>query len=822
MVKLIIDSREIEVPAGTKVIEAAARLGIVIPRFCYHPALGAVGACRVCAVKFEEGPVKGIQMSCMVDAAEGMRVSTRDAEAVDFRRHVIEWLMLNHPHDCPVCDEGGHCLLQDMTVAGGHGLRRFRGKKRTYPDQDLGPLIQHEMNRCIHCYRCERFYQDFCGYRDLGVLGIGNRTYFGRLESGTLQSPFAGNLADICPTGVFTDKPSRYFGRRWDYQRASTVCLHCSLGCSTTTSARYRQVVRQEARFHPAVNGYFICDRGRHGFHYANSPERPRTPRVNGRPADMGEAVGYARQRLADLHAASARGAVAVLGSTRSSLETLAAVTTACEAAGWRGPALFSDAAAARKAAAAADALDPDLAVSLSDIEAADAVVVVGCDPLNEAPMLALALRQCARKGGRLVVLDPRPVALPAAARHLPVAPRAMGAVFESLLRQWTEPASEGPATDPERAGQTATGVAAADLAAAASALKDSRRPVIVCGSDIPSLEIVQLSADGARRLAAAGKQAGLFYLAAGANAFAAGMFAGAEAGAAEILAAACEGQVRALVLVECDPFHTVPDWGLVERALSGLDLLVVLDAIDSPALKSAHVVLPTRTLFETGGLLINPEGRLQVSSPVLDCGLPIAQAGGGGHPPRVYGQGIPGDAPRPAWELVAQLAGREPASSPAAARREALARLARRCPAQEVTLITAEELPAEGLRLTAARAVEGENAPATPKPAPEIPDALEVILTERVFGTEELSAQAPCLRALAAEPEIALQRHDAARIGVGDGEVIAIGSGSTRVTATARVFDAMAAGVIVVPRHRRLAWQMLSRQVRLEDIRIL
>ena len=184
MPKLKIDGIEVEVPKGMKVIEAAERLDIIIPRFCYHHSLGSVGACRLCAVKFLDGPVKGIQMSCMVDAQDGMVVSTTDDEAVDFRRHVIEWLMMNHPHDCPVCDEGGHCLLQDMTVAGGHGLRRYLGKKRTYPDQDLGVFVQHEMNRCIHCWRCRRFYQEFAGYRDLGAMQIANHTYFGRYKDG--------------------------------------------------------------------------------------------------------------------------------------------------------------------------------------------------------------------------------------------------------------------------------------------------------------------------------------------------------------------------------------------------------------------------------------------------------------------------------------------------------------------------------------------------------------------------------------------------------------------------------------------------------------
>ena len=413
MPKLIIDEREIEVAAGTKVIEAAARLGIMIPRFCYHPALGAVGACRVCAVKVLEGPVKGIQMSCMLDAADGMIISTTDDEAIEFRRYVIEWLMMNHPHDCPVCDEGGHCLLQDLTVSGGHGIRRFPGKKRTYLDQDLGPLVQHEMNRCIHCYRCPRFYQEFCGYRDLGVFNIGNRTYFGRVESGTLEAPFSGNLSDICPTGVYTDKPARFFGRRWDYERTPTLCINCSLGCHTMTSVRYRKVTRQEARFSAAVNGWFLCDRGRFGFFYASLPARPRQARVNGETTAVEAALTYAREKLEAIRAAVGPQAVALIGSPRSSLETLVMTDRAAKLKGWKTPSFFADADMVHKVKTAIARLEPELAVSLREVEQADLVLAVGADPINEAPMLALALRQAVRNGARVVVLDPRPVELP-------------------------------------------------------------------------------------------------------------------------------------------------------------------------------------------------------------------------------------------------------------------------------------------------------------------------------------------------------------------------------------------------------------------------
>ena len=655
MPNLIIDDREIEVAAGTKVIEAAARLGIMIPRFCYHPALGSVGACRVCAVKVLEGPVKGIQMSCMLEAADGMKISTTDREAVEFRRAVIEWLMMNHPHDCPVCDEGGHCLLQDMTVSGGHGIRRYPGKKRTYPDQDLGPLVQHEMNRCIHCYRCVRFYQEFCGYRDLGALGIGNRTYFGRVASGRLESPFSGNLSDLCPTGVYTDKPSRFFGRRWDYQRTPTVCIHCSLGCQPVTSVRYRQVVRQEARPSPAVNGWFLCDRGRYGFFYASLPERPRQAAIKGEAAAMDEALAYAHSRLEAL----APNTVAVIGSARSSLEVMAMTRAAAQTKGWRGPAFFENTETAAKVRAAVSRLDATLAVSLAQIEQADLILVVGADPLNEAPMLALAMRQAVQKGAQAIVLDPRPVCLPFGFIHIPVAVEAIASVLGRLIKKSIEPAG----LDAE-AGRWYTSLPVElsaepqELASAAGALAAARNPVFVCGTEIVATATIDVAADAALLLAAAQKKPGLFYLLPGPNAFAAGLAAQPAATTAELLQAVTEGKVKALVLVENDPYTTFSDRVLLDKALAKLDLLIVLDYLDTTASRRAHVFLPSQTLFDAGGIFVNQEGRAHYSPPAYRGGAPVVVTGAGSHPPRVYGAGLPGADPQPAGRIMASLAG--------------------------------------------------------------------------------------------------------------------------------------------------------------------
>ena len=204
MITIYIENKPYTVKEGQNLLQACLSLGFDIPYFCWHPAMHSVGACRQCAVKEfkDEKDTRGrVVMSCMTAVRDGMRISIEDAEAKSFRKNIIELLMLNHPHDCPVCDEGGECHLQDMTVMTGHVYRRSRFKKRTYPNQYLGPFITHEMNRCIQCYRCVRFYRDYAGGRDLDVFAIHDHVYFGRQKDGVLENEFSGNLVEVCPTG---------------------------------------------------------------------------------------------------------------------------------------------------------------------------------------------------------------------------------------------------------------------------------------------------------------------------------------------------------------------------------------------------------------------------------------------------------------------------------------------------------------------------------------------------------------------------------------------------------------------------------------------
>ncbi len=821
MPKLKIDGFEIEVERGTKVIEAAARLGIIVPRFCYHSGLGSVGACRMCAVKFLEGPVKGVQMSCMVDAADGMIVSTTDEEAVDFRKHVIEWLMMNHPHDCPVCDEGGHCLLQDLTVAGGHGIRRYLGKKRTYADQYLGVFVQHEMNRCIQCWRCRRFYQEFAGYRDWGALQIASRIYFGRAKSGQLESPFSGNIIDICPTGVLTDKPSRFTGRRWDFERGPSLCIHCSLGCNIITSARYRELARLEARFSKSVNGYFICDRGRYGFYYTNHPERPRHARVGTDEVPLDKAIQTAAEKIFHIGQRNGPKAIACLGSTRSSLENQAMLMKLCRVQGWNEPVYFETPAIGNKVNRAVSRLDEELAVSMREMEKADFILAIGADPVNEAPMLALAMRQAFRNKATIVVIDPRPIFLPFEFEHLPVAPDDLESCLNALIKGTVDRSAA------EKMGKEALrfydaipteypdAVLTTRTAKITERLRQSHYPVIVCGTAIVRETTPDVAADNALLLRAAKGRVGLFYLMPGANAFGAALLSPDQGSLTDVIESIENGSVRALLLVETNPFTTFPDEARLKRAVEKLELFLVMDYLPSPAVRLAHIFFPTRTLFEMETSFVNQEGRVQFATSAYRGGIPISQISAGEHPPRLFRHEIPGGKPKPAWEILAKLANAMPLPRRgifSLSRSELWKWITKEYSAFSNVQI-ADELP------DGARVILGQR---TEKPFSfnersrserEKEKRLELLIVDWTFGTEELSTYSKFIQQVEKEPCLLMNPKDASLVGVKkDKERITLHLDGSRLEAELRIVNNMASGVIVMPQHRLLAWQKIER----------
>ena len=821
MPKLKIDGLEIEVEQGMKVIEAAARLGIIIPRFCYHAGLGSVGACRMCAVKFVEGPVKGIQMSCMVDASDGMVVSTTDEEAVDFRKHVIEWLMMNHPHDCPVCDEGGHCLLQDMSVAGGHGIRRYLGKKRTYRDQYLGVFVQHEMNRCIHCWRCRRFYQEFAGYRDLGALQIAYRTYFGRAADGPLESPFSGNIIDICPTGVYTDKPSRFYGRRWDFERSPSLCIHCSLGCHIITSARYREIVRLEARLSESVNGHFICDRGRYGFDYTNHPDRPRRARIGAEEAPLDEAIRKAGEKLSEIKQRSGPKSIASLGSTRSCLENQAMLTRLCRNQGWEDPRYLETPSIAQKVKKAVSRLDGRLVISMREIERADFILAVGADPVNEAPMLALAMRQAFRNDAAIAVMDPRPVFLPFEFEHLPVTPGdldlclnvlAKGAVDRSDAEKMGEDALQFYDAVPKEYSPDPTLLNR--MAAITEKLKQSRYPVIICGTAIVEETTPSVAADNALLLLSAKGRAGLFYLMPGANAFGAALLSSGDESFTETIEAIESGKVKALLLVESDPFLAFPDQGRLEKAIANLELFLVMDYLPSKAAHVAHIFLPTRTLFEMEASFINQEGRAQFAPPAHCGGIPVSQINAGNHPPRHYGGEIPGGEPRPAWQILAELA-----NAISLSQEERFPWISRedlwKWMAKEYSVfanVQPFDGESNGVRLDLGQGKEKPfSVPIQSGKERRQGAGLDLLIVDWTFGTEELSSYSKYIQQVEKCPCLFIHLKDASKMGLNDKDRCTLSLDRGPLEIEVRIVQNMAPGVIVLPHHRQLNWQKLK-----------
>jgi NADH-quinone oxidoreductase subunit G len=513
-----------------------------------------------------------------------------------------------------------------MTVMTGHSARRYRGNKRTFVNQYLGPFINHEMNRCITCYRCVRFYRDYAGGSDLQAFGSRGRMYFGRASDGVLESEFSGNLVEVCPTGVFTDKPfSRTYTRKWDLRSAPGVCGGCAVGCNLFVSESYGRLVRVHNRYHDELNGYFICDRGRFGLGYVNQDQRIR--RVGERVEEgLFEPVGVDRG-MQLLGAALKRDNVVGIGSARASLESNAALLQLV------GTERFCNGLSASQADTARLALQlhaqPEIQVpSLAEVAQADAILVLGEDVSNTAPRLALAIRRAtanrafdlAREAGipewqaagvkdhaqgrrsaifKATVLDTR-IDDDAAGvlRDSPDAIASAGfAIAHALSDSYPEPRSRDAASDDF-------------VVRAAQALADAKRPVIVTGTGLGEPRLLQAAANVVRALHESGHDAKLAVTPLEANTFGvSGLVSGMHL--ADVLNAAARGQIDTLIVLENDLYRQA-DAQRVTEALAGVDQVIVIDSIDTPTATSGHLVLPSATSTESTGTFVNYEGRAQ------------------------------------------------------------------------------------------------------------------------------------------------------------------------------------------------------------------
>jgi len=629
MATITIDDTLYEVADGANILEAVLSLGLDLPYFCWHPALGSVGSCRQCAVlqfQNEEDERGRIVMGCMTAVSDGMLLSLSNDKAVDFRADVIESLMTNHPHDCPVCAEGGECHLQDMTVMSGHRNRRYDGLKNTHVNQDLGPLINHEMNRCIACYRCTRYYRDYAGGTDLAAMGSHDHVYFGRHEDGTLESEFAGNLVEVCPTGVFTDKALvNDYTRKWDLQSAPSICVGCAVGCNIAPGERYGRLKRIHNRYNHEVNGYFLCDRGRFGGSFVNSDKRLLS--AGWKLDDDVFSPLNSEQALAQLQTLCLSGdGLYAIGSPRASLEsnwmlrTLVGRDKFCSGFGAEDAAL--------RATVSAIVEGGVHTATLPEVEAADLVIILGEDVTQTAPRLALALRQTVRNVGleqaatmgvqywqdtavRNIAQNTRTplIELVTASTRLAdiasdtvtFAPADIARVGFALAHAL----GAGPEVD----GLSSTDIA---LVARLQALVDNaERPLIISGCSSHNVSVVAAAQSVAAAVAQKHASTRVVYVAPEANSVGLGLLDPNALSLEEIGAAARNGEIKTLVVLENDLYRRAPK-AQVDALLGSVANLVVLDTMEHLTAEAAQLVLPVASYAECEGTLVNNEGRAQ------------------------------------------------------------------------------------------------------------------------------------------------------------------------------------------------------------------
>jgi len=301
MPKCIIDGREVEFTPGQNVIEVAKKAGISIPYFCYHPGLSVVAQCRMCAVEIEKMPK--LQTACSTPAAEGMVIKTTSQRSLQNQKSTMEFLLINHPLDCPICDKSGECDLQDFSFDHGDAYSRYTEERRTYLDLDMGPVIKKNMNRCIHCTRCIRFGEEIAGIHEMVAVKRGNNTEITTLDGRALETDYAANYADICPTGSLTLKDFRFKKRVWFLKKTPTVCEGCSRGCNMEIHQDGGVIHRSVPRENMEINKYWLCDEGRFNFRYVNDEQRIVDPIVNRdgalKASDWGTSIDIAKEKLA-------------------------------------------------------------------------------------------------------------------------------------------------------------------------------------------------------------------------------------------------------------------------------------------------------------------------------------------------------------------------------------------------------------------------------------------------------------------------------------------------------------------------------------------
>jgi NADH-quinone oxidoreductase subunit G len=668
-----IDGREVQAPENTMLVDAAKQGDVEIPVFCYEPKLGQpVGACRMCLVEIEGIPK--LQTGCSTPVKDGMVVYTQSERVKTAQRSVVEFLLINHPLDCPVCDKGGECPLQDITFGWGGGISRFIEPKRHFVKPlELSPLIAIDRERCILCYRCVRYSQEVAEDYQLVLLERGAHSYVSTFDGHPYVAPFSGNIIELCPVGALTSRPYRFRARPWDIEGAGTVCTFCPAQCNVTLTVRDELALRVLGRDNTEVDDGWLCDKGRFAYQSFHVDERVTQPMVRDggrlRPVSWERALSDAATSLA--RAGAGTGAIA--GGQTSNEEGL--LLTRLLREGLASPHLDSRRAGALDLQLHRALGDPGLQARVSDLEFADAVLVLDTEPVNDAPILDLRLRKGVRRHRlQLAVASPHKSLLDEnAALSVRYAPGA-GGVFAAALAAALDGSGDGSGDVDALARQAG---AEPDAVRALAALLSGHGASDGEGSDAadageeaqtPPREVVILwgerltagpgGAGGARALLGLAEElgmagvegAGLLEVPAFSNGrglreagvlpnagpglsapsaatngatdtAAAGDTNGSSAprDAQAIAAGLAAGELSALYLLHCDPLRDLPDRDLWERALAGASTVIAHASFLTDAISEyADIVFPAEAYAEKEGTIVHPDGRVQRLRPAI------------------------------------------------------------------------------------------------------------------------------------------------------------------------------------------------------------
>ncbi len=670
-VTIELDGQTMAVPKGSMIIQAADNAGIAIPRFCYHRKLAIAANCRMCMVEVELGgkPMPKPQPACATPVADGMKISTQSTRALSAQRNVMEFLLINHPLDCPICDQGGECELQDLSLGYGRSVSRFVERKRVVPDEDLGPLVATEMTRCIQCTRCIRVMGEIAGTYELGGMGRTENLQIGTWVGKPLTSEISGNVIDVCPVGALTDKVFRFRARAWELLARESIGYHDALGSNLWLHTRRGEVLRAVPRDNEAINECWLSDRDRYSHQGLAAADRATMPQVKRDGAwvecDWEEGIRAAADALRSVP----RGDLGALVQPATSTEEGHLVARLVRGLGSENidhrlrQLDFVDAHAA-----------VPFEMPVADIENADVVVLVGCNPRHEVPLLHARLRKAQLAGARIYAINPLDFefAFDLAGQRI-VAPDVLVDALLGLARavndKGHEPGSKG------LAGQIAEVTADPFAGEVVDALLGARRGMLLVGETAThhaqaswlrmALQFIAQATDSAYN-----------EIAQGANAIglaAAGVLPGA--GGLDAIAMLARPR-KGYLLYGCEPPYDFADGGAATRALDAADVVVAFSAFADDALRQvADVILPIGLLPEIDATLTNLDGTVQT---VAAGAKPPGHARAGWRVLRALGAelGLDGFDFSEIADLRARMSGASSADSNSAAADPASARL--------------------------------------------------------------------------------------------------------------------------------------------------